>query len=82
MAAGAYHSLAVGSDGQLYTWGSNSHGQLARPTTGTFAASPQRVSLPAARAGAAVAAVAAGAFHSVVRLGFTLTAAKVAAPNN
>ncbi|WP_422614034.1 hypothetical protein [Bifidobacterium indicum] len=33
--AGWGHSLAVGSDGNLYTWGYNQYGQLGRTTTNT-----------------------------------------------
>ena len=31
--AGGYHSLAFGSDGNLYSWGYNKYGQLGRNTT-------------------------------------------------
>ena len=33
VSAGDYHSLAVGSDGYVYAWGSNSDGQLGNKTT-------------------------------------------------
>ena len=36
--AGDTHAAAIGSDGQLYTWGSNTHGQLGHDDTGTPAA--------------------------------------------
>lgn len=32
---GAEHSMAVGGDGNLYTWGDNSHGQLTHASTST-----------------------------------------------
>lgn len=33
LAAGAYHTLAIGSGGQLWAWGANSRGQLGDGTT-------------------------------------------------
>ena len=33
IAAGDRHALAIGSDGNLYTWGSNTHGQLGHADT-------------------------------------------------
>lgn len=33
VASGRYHSVAVTSDGKLYTWGLNDWGQLGRPAT-------------------------------------------------
>ena len=36
--AGDTHAAAIGSDGNLYTWGSNTHGQLGHDDTGTPAA--------------------------------------------
>ena len=36
--AGDTHAAAIGSDGQLYTWGANTHGQLGHDDTGTPAA--------------------------------------------
>ena len=38
IAAGDTHAAAIGSDGNLYTWGSNTHGQLGHDNTGTPAA--------------------------------------------
>lgn len=33
VAAGGYHSLAIGSDANLYAWGQNGYGQLGNGTT-------------------------------------------------
>ena len=46
VSAGAYHSLALGSDGNAYAWGSNSSGQLGNGTTGTSQTTPVRVKTP------------------------------------
>nr|WP_181414121.1 InlB B-repeat-containing protein [Bifidobacterium indicum] len=35
IAAGDTHTAAIGSDGNLYTWGDNTHGQLGHDNTGT-----------------------------------------------
>ncbi|WP_339352130.1 InlB B-repeat-containing protein [Bifidobacterium coryneforme] len=42
--AGDTHAAAIGSDGNLYTWGDNTHGQLGHDPTGTpaAAADPQQ----------------------------------------
>ncbi|MCM1439913.1 MAG: hypothetical protein NC131_12030, partial [Roseburia sp.] len=32
IAAGLYHTVAIGEDGQLYAWGNNNYGQLGRNT--------------------------------------------------
>ena len=44
--AGAWHSLALGSDGNLYSWGDNANGQLGRDTGNTQAASPAMDNFP------------------------------------
>ena len=42
--AGGYHSLAIGSDGYVYTWGYNTHGQIGKNTTdNSFHLTPSRV---------------------------------------
>ena len=46
VSAGAEHSLAVGSDGNAYAWGSNSYGELGNNTTGRHSV-PARVRDPA-----------------------------------
>jgi len=46
LAAGAYHSLAIGSDGQVYAWGYNGDGELGNTTT-TDSSTPTAPSLPA-----------------------------------
>ncbi|WP_324611983.1 InlB B-repeat-containing protein [Bifidobacterium asteroides] len=46
VSAGAYHSLALGSDGNAYAWGYNSSGQLGDGTTGGNRYTPVRVKTP------------------------------------
>lgn len=46
VSAGGYHSLALGSDGYVYAWGLNSHGQLGNNTCGGYTTSPARVRNP------------------------------------
>ena len=43
--AGGYHSLAIGSDGYVYAWGLNDHGQLGNNTT-SISSLPVRVHGP------------------------------------
>ena len=60
--AGGYEdTLAIGSDGNLYAWGSNSNGELGDGTT-TGHNSPEVISLGA---GVIPTAMAAGAYHSL-----------------
>jgi alpha-tubulin suppressor-like RCC1 family protein len=61
VAAGAYHTVAVGSDGNAYAWGSNSNGQLGDGTT-TDSSVPVRVHAPD---GVTLTQVTAGVYHSV-----------------
>ncbi len=61
IAAGFYHSLAIGSDGKLYAWGNNGNGQLGNNST-TESHVPVTVSLPA---GVKPIAIAAGGSHSL-----------------
>ncbi|XP_030879668.1 probable E3 ubiquitin-protein ligase HERC6 isoform X3 [Leptonychotes weddellii] len=61
VSCGHYHSLALSEDGQLFSWGSNSHGQLGLGKESPSQASPQRVrSLD----GIPLTQVAAGGVHS------------------
>ncbi len=46
VSAGASHSLALGSDGNVYAWGSNGNGQLGDGTTVSYRAAPVRVKMP------------------------------------
>ncbi|MDT7511806.1 RCC1 domain-containing protein, partial [Bifidobacterium sp. H6bp9] len=65
VSAGYYHSLAVGSDGNAYAWGSNSDGQLGN---GTVAGqrTPVKVGKPAgAPADFTYVQVSAGLQHSL-----------------
>ena len=61
VAAGFGHSLAIGSDGKLYAWGSNAQGQLG-DGTGSTQTTPVIVNLPA---GVTPTAVAAEYGHSL-----------------
>ena len=60
VAAGYSHTVAVGTDGAVYAWGSNSDGELGNGTT-TPSPTPVRVNLPA---GVTVTSVAAGYLDS------------------
>ena len=59
-AAGAGHTVALGSDGALYSWGSNGSGQLGDGTN-TASSVPVAVSTPP---GIAFVSVTAGDYHS------------------
>ncbi|HEY4929644.1 MAG TPA: MBG domain-containing protein [Acidimicrobiales bacterium] len=61
IAAGGYHSLAIGSDGNLYSWGYNVDGQLGDGNK-TQHVKPQLVSMPS---GVSATALAAGLYHSL-----------------
>jgi alpha-tubulin suppressor-like RCC1 family protein len=61
IAAGYYHSLAIGSDGNLYAWGWNGAGQLGDGTT-TEHNSPEAITLAA---GVTPTAIATGDYHSL-----------------
>jgi len=61
IAAGGYHSLAIGSNGNLYAWGQNGYGQLGNGTT-TDSWTPVEVSLPG---GVQPKAIAAGLADSI-----------------
>jgi E3 ubiquitin-protein ligase MYCBP2 len=62
VACGNYHTLVMCSDGSLFTFGSNCHGQLG---VGDIKrrVSPQRVAMPVT---CRVTAIATGANHSLV----------------
>lgn len=60
VAAGAFHSLAVQSNGSLWGWGFNSHGQVGEGSSGTNVGSPVQVG-----AGTAWTNAAGGILHSV-----------------
>uniref|UniRef100_A0A8C3XC49 HECT and RLD domain containing E3 ubiquitin protein ligase family member 6 n=1 Tax=Catagonus wagneri TaxID=51154 RepID=A0A8C3XC49_9CETA len=61
VSCGHYHSLALSEDGQVFSWGKNSHGQLGLGKEFPSQANPQRVrSLD----GIPLAQVAAGGAHS------------------
>ena len=61
--AGYSQSLAIGSDGNLYSWGDNSRGQLGRDTgSATYDATPGRVSMPT---GITCTQISGGTFYSL-----------------
>jgi hypothetical protein len=59
-----YHSLALTSDGQVFTWGYNLFGQLGNNST-TQSNVPVVVNTSGALAGKTVVAIAAGMYHSL-----------------
>ncbi|MBS0659772.1 MAG: hypothetical protein JSR82_16145 [Verrucomicrobia bacterium] len=66
IAASAGHSFALCSDGTLVAWGENNYGQLGDNSTIDRLA-PVTVPLNGALAGKTIAAIAAGAFHTLAR---------------
>ena len=46
VSAGGWHSLALGSDGNAYAWGSDYYGQLGDGTTDDYRTTPVRVKTP------------------------------------
>ncbi len=62
VACGVLHSLAVGNDGNLYTWGDNEHGQLGIGTTSDNSM-PVKVTLPDSVTG--WTAIVGGYYHSL-----------------
>ena len=63
--AGGYHSLAIGSDGYVYAWGNNDHGQLGNNTKSN-SSTPVRVHGPNnSGEGLKAIQVAAGAWNSM-----------------
>jgi alpha-tubulin suppressor-like RCC1 family protein len=63
VAAGMYHSAALTASGQLFTWGSNSKGQLGLGSKFNMVFSPTLVDC---LAGVPLAGLACGANHSLV----------------
>ena len=63
VAAGGAHTLAIGSDGILYSWGRNDHGQLGDGTT-TDQYKPQPVNNPDTGQSFKTVRISAGAFDS------------------
>ncbi|HLX88956.1 MAG TPA: MBG domain-containing protein, partial [Acidimicrobiales bacterium] len=61
IAAGQYHSLAIGSNGHTYAWGENSNGQLGDGNTSNSTI-PVIVNLPS---GVTATAIAGGNTHSL-----------------
>jgi alpha-tubulin suppressor-like RCC1 family protein len=61
VSAGAYHSLAVDSDGTVWAWGDNRYGELGIGTMSGEAFPTQVTGLP----GTPITSVSASAFHSV-----------------
>ncbi|EAR25417.1 hypothetical protein A20C1_04101 [marine actinobacterium PHSC20C1] len=62
--AGGFHSLAVGSNGDIYSWGYNRSGQLGDGTT-LASSVPLKVSAGAVPAGVTFSQVSAGDRHSL-----------------
>ena len=66
IAAGANHTLALTSDGRVYTWGSNQYGQLGRGSTFPSSSNtPEAITGGGLLFGQPAIAIAAGASHSL-----------------
>lgn len=62
VSCGAAHSLAINEWGQLFTWGSNSKGQLAKDTTEAMNCVPRLVKSLATKP---IVQIASGQYHSL-----------------
>ena len=62
ISAGAFHSLAIGSNGKAYAWGRDDSGQLGNDAALAYKVSPVLVATPA---GVHFTRVAAGGYHSL-----------------
>nr|WP_257468488.1 InlB B-repeat-containing protein [Bifidobacterium asteroides] len=66
VSAGGWHSLALGSDGNVYAWGLNDVGELGNGTTSTRQLTPIKVGKPAGKTAAfTYVQVSAGWRHSL-----------------
>jgi alpha-tubulin suppressor-like RCC1 family protein len=63
IAAGDDHSIALASDGMVFTWGHNGYGQLGNNTTPAGSAVPVAVATDGVLAGKSVRAISAGGNH-------------------
>jgi alpha-tubulin suppressor-like RCC1 family protein len=66
VAAGGEHTLALYTNGNVYSWGANGAGQLGRNGT-TDDMNPAQVTFPGLTAGSTIIEIAAGANHSLAR---------------
>jgi uncharacterized repeat protein (TIGR02543 family) len=64
ISAGLYHSLAVTSQGRMYTWGANWYGQLGDGTANSRT-TPTLINVPSLQSGETIAQVTAGDSHSL-----------------
>ena len=64
LATGQYHTVALASDGMVYTWGWNDYGQLGDNST-TQRNTPVAVDISGVISGKTITAIAAGVNHSV-----------------
>lgn len=65
IAAGGYHSVALASDGTVYSWGYNSNGQLGHGTGSLASNVPVAVLTSGALSGKTIVQIAAGAAHTL-----------------
>jgi alpha-tubulin suppressor-like RCC1 family protein len=64
VAAGKYHSIALASDGTVYTWGRNNEGELGNGNN-TNSNVPVAVVTSGVLSGKTITQVAAGKYHSI-----------------
>eukprot|EP01133_Synstelium_polycarpum_P003455 gene3455-3929_t len=76
MSCGAYHTVALTSDGSVYTWGLNDFGQCGPESRGAIVSTPHRLRMTAAIDGSPNMTVVAGG-RSSLTLRFYPTAIKV-----
>ncbi len=63
--AGSYHSIALASDGTVYTWGDNAYGQLGTGSNIAFSNVPVAVNTSGVLNGKIIIQVASGSHHSI-----------------